>query len=154
MELVAGFGMAYFRPCLAMIRGGDAAEGSDILQTANRNLSPNGGGEPTGELAEAIDRDFGSFEKFKAHFSAAAHGLQGSGWAVLGYDHIAGRLLVEQLTDQQGNTSVNFTPLLMLDMWEHAFYLQYKNVKPDYVKAVWNVFNWDDVAERFAAAKK
>ena len=61
MELVAGFGMAYFRPCLTMIRGGDAAEGSDILQTANRNLSPNGGGEPTGELAEAIDRDFGSF---------------------------------------------------------------------------------------------
>lgn len=119
-----------------------------------KNLSPNGGGEPTGELAEAIDRDFGSFEKFKAHFSAAALGLQGSGWAVLGYDHIAGRLLVEQLTDQQGNTSVNFTPLLMLDMWEHAFYLQYKNVKPDYVKAVWNVFNWDDVAERFAAAKK
>ena len=119
-----------------------------------KHLSPNGGGEPTGELAEAIDRDFGSFEKFKAHFSAAALGLQGSGWAVLGYDHIAGRLLVEQLTDQQGNTSVNFTPLLMLDMWEHAFYLQYKNVKPDYVKAVWNVFNWDDVAERFAAAKK
>ena len=119
-----------------------------------KNLSPNGGGQPTGELAEAIDRDFGSFEKFKAHFSAAALGLQGSGWAVLGYDHIAGRLLVEQLTDQQGNTSVNFTPLLMLDMWEHAFYLQYKNVKPDYVKAVWNVFNWDDVAERFAAAKK
>ncbi|MEJ3758123.1 Fe-Mn family superoxide dismutase, partial [Campylobacter jejuni] len=71
-------------------------EGSDILQTANRNLSPNGGGEPTGELAEAIDRDFGSFEKFKAHFSAAALGLQGSSWAVLGYDHIAGRLLVEQ----------------------------------------------------------
>ena len=114
-----------------------------------KNLSPNGGGEPTGELAEAINRDFGSFEKFKAHFSAAATSLQGSGWAVLGYDHIAGRLIIEQLTDQQGNTSINFTPLLMLDMWEHAFYLQYKNVK-----AVWNVFNWDDVAERFAAATK
>ncbi|MBK4136931.1 superoxide dismutase [Corynebacterium macginleyi] len=119
-----------------------------------KNLSPNGGGEPTGELAEAIDRDFGCFEKFTAKFSAAALGLQGSGGAVLGYDHIASRLLVEQLTDQQGNTCVNFTPLLMLDMWEHAFYLQYKNVKPDYVKAVWNLFNWDDVAERFAAAKK
>ena len=117
-----------------------------------KNLSPNGGGEPTGELAEAIDRDFGSFEKFKDHFSAAALGLQGSGWAVLGYDHIAGRLVIEQLTDQQGNISINLTPLLMLDMWEHAFYLQYKNVKPDYVKAVWNVFNWEDVAERFAAA--
>ena len=90
-----------------------------------KNLSPNGGGEPTGELAEAINRDFGSFEKFKAHFSAVATGLQGSGWAVLGYDHIAGRLVIEQLSDQQGNISVNFTPLLMLDMWEHAFYLQY-----------------------------
>ena len=119
-----------------------------------KNLSPNGGGEPTGELAEAINRDFGSFDKFKAHFSAAALGLQGSGWAVLGYDHIAGRLVIEQLTDQQGNISINLTPLLMLDMWEHAFYLQYKNVKPDYVKAVWNVFNWDDVAARFAAASK
>ena len=118
-----------------------------------KNLSPNGGGEPTGELAEAIGRDFGSFEKFKSHFNAVALTLQGSGWAVLGYDHIGGRLVVQQLTDQQGNISVNLTPLLMLDMWEHAFYLQYKNVKADYVKAVWNVFNWDDVAERFAAAK-
>ena len=117
-----------------------------------KNLSPNGGGEPTGELAEAINRDFGSFEKFKDHFSGAALGLQGSGWAVLGYDHVAGRLVVEQLTDQQGNISANLTPLLMLDMWEHALYLQYKNVKADYVKAVWNVFNWDDVAERFAKA--
>ncbi|MGP5931671.1 superoxide dismutase [Corynebacterium glyciniphilum] len=118
-----------------------------------KNLSPTGGGEPTGELAEAIARDFGSFDKFKDQFSSAALGLYGSGWAVLGYDHIAGRLVVEQLTDQQGNISVNLTPLLMLDMWEHAFYLQYKNVKADYVKAVWNVFNWDDVAERYAAAK-
>lgn len=118
-----------------------------------KNLSPNGGGEPTGELAEAITRDFGSFDKFKDHFSSAALGLQGSGWAVLGFDHIAGRLVVEQMTDQQGQISVNFTPLLMLDMWEHAFYLQYKNVKADYVKAVWNVFNWADVAERYARAK-
>ena len=119
-----------------------------------KNLSPNGGGEPTGELAEAINRDFGSFAKFQDHFNSAALGLQGSGWAVLGYDHIAGRLIIQQLTDQQGNVSVDFTPLLMLDMWEHAFYLQYKNVKADYVKAVWNVFNWDDVAARFAGASK
>ena len=119
-----------------------------------KNLSPNGGGQPTGALAEAIDRDFGSFDYFNDHFKAAALGLQGSGWAVLGFDHIAGRLVIEQMTDQQGNLSINLTPLLMLDMWEHAFYLQYKNVKADYVEAVWNVFNWDDVAARFDAASK
>lgn len=119
-----------------------------------KNLSPNGGGQPTGALAEAMDRDFGSFDAFKDHFKAAALGLQGSGWAVLGFDHIAGRLVIEQMTDQQGNLSINLTPLLMLDMWEHAFYLQYKNVKADYVEAVWNVFNWDDVAARFDAASK
>ena len=119
-----------------------------------KNMSPNGGGEPTGELAEAIERDFGSFEKFQAHFAGVATSLQGSGWAVLGYDHVAGRLVIEQLTDQAGNTSIDLTPLLMLDMWEHAYYLQYKNVKGDYVKAWWNVVNWDDVAERYAKAAK
>lgn len=117
-----------------------------------KNLSPNGGGEPTGELAEAIAAEFGSFDNFKAHFSAAALGLQGSGWAVLGYDHVGKRLVIEQMTDQQGNLSINLTPLLLLDMWEHAFYLQYKNVKADYVNAVWNVFNWDEVSARYAAA--
>lgn len=119
-----------------------------------KNLSPNGGGQPTGALAEAIDRDFGSFDAFQEHFNGAALGLQGSGWAVLGYDHIGERLVIEQMTDQQGNLSVNLTPLLLLDMWEHAFYLQYKNVKADYVKAVWNVFNWDEVAARYDAAQK
>ncbi|MCT2047710.1 superoxide dismutase [Corynebacterium sanguinis] len=119
-----------------------------------KNMAPNAGGAPTGEVAEAINRDFGSFENFQAHFEGIANGLQGSGWAVLGYDHIAGRLIIQQMTDQQGNISVDFTPLLMLDMWEHAFYLQYKNVKADYVKAFWNVVNWADVNERYAAAAK
>ena len=119
-----------------------------------KNMAPNAGGNPTGAIAEAIDRDFGSFEGFKKQFSAVANGLQGSGWAVAGYDHIAGRLIIQQMTDQQGNISVDFTPVLMLDMWEHAFYLQYKNVKADYVKAFWNVVNWDDVNERYTAAAK
>lgn len=118
------------------------------------NLGPNGGGKPTGALAAAIDADFGSFEEFQKHFAAAALGLQGSGWAVLAYDKIGERLVIEQMTDQQGNLSIDLVPLLLLDMWEHAFYLQYKNVKADYVAAVWNVFNWDEVAVRYAAAVK
>ena len=118
------------------------------------NLGPNGGGKPTGALAAAIDADFGSCEEFQKHFAAAALGLQGSGWAVLAYDKIGERLVIEQMTDQQGNLSIDLVPLLLLDMWEHAFYLQYKNVKADYVAAVWNVFNWDEVAARYAAAVK
>ena len=118
------------------------------------NLGPNGGGKPTGALAAAIDADFGSFEEFQKNFAAAALGLQGSGWAVLAYDKIGERLVIEQMTDQQGNLSIDLVPLLLLDMWEHAFYLQYKNVKADYVAAVWNVFNWDEVAARYAAAVK
>ncbi|WP_182049073.1 superoxide dismutase [Changpingibacter yushuensis] len=117
-----------------------------------KNLSPNGGGRPEGELASAIDDAFGSFEKFQAHFTAAATGIQGSGWAVLGYDSIAGQLIIFQLFDQQSNVPVGVTPVFMLDMWEHAFYLDYLNVKADYVKAIWNIVNWADVSERLANA--
>ena len=112
------------------------------------NLSPKGGGEPEGELAEAIKHSFGSFEKFRAHFTATALGIQGSGWAVLAYDSISGKLVIFQLFDQQANVPVGTVPLFMVDMWEHAFYLDYLNVKADYVKAIWNIANWDDVAKR------
>ena len=122
------------------------------------NLSPNGGGEPEGELAEAINDSFGSFEKFRAHFTATALGIQGSGWAVLAYDSISGKLVIFQLFDQQANVPVGTVPLFMVDMWEHAFYLDYLNVKADYVKAIWNIANWSDVAKRLdnavANAKK
>jgi superoxide dismutase, Fe-Mn family len=117
-----------------------------------KNLSPDGGDKPTGDLAAAIDEQFGSFDKFQSQFSAAANGLQGSGWAVLGYDSLGGRLLTFQLYDQQANVPLGIIPLLQVDMWEHAFYLQYKNVKADYVKAFWNVVNWADVQARYAAA--
>lgn len=117
------------------------------------NLSPEGGGEPDGELGAAIADQFGSFAAFKAHFAAVATGIQGSGWAVLGWDSIGGRLLVFQLFDQQANVPLGVTPLLMLDMWEHAFYLDYLNVKAEYVKAFWNLANWSDVASRLDRAR-
>lgn len=118
------------------------------------NLSPEGGDKPEGELAAAIDDAFGSFDAFRAHFTAAAMGIQGSGWALLSYEGLGGNMVIEQLFDQQGNVPVATTPLLMLDMWEHAFYLDYVNVKADYVKAFWNIVNWADVAKRFEAARK
>jgi Fe-Mn family superoxide dismutase len=118
-----------------------------------KNLSPDGGGKPTGELAAAIDDQFCSFDAFQGQFTAAASTIQGSGWAILAREPIANKLLIFQLFDQQANVPVGLTPVVMLDMWEHAFYLQYKNVKPDYVKAWWNVVNWADAAARFEAAR-
>jgi Fe-Mn family superoxide dismutase len=118
-----------------------------------KNLTPNSQERPSGELASAIDEYFGSFDKFRAHFNATALGLQGSGWAFLAWDSIGSQLIIEQLFDQQGNIAAATTPILMLDMWEHAFYLDYKNVKGDYVTAFWNIVNWDDVARRFEAAR-
>ncbi|WP_053384052.1 superoxide dismutase [Leucobacter celer] len=117
------------------------------------NLSPEGGGEPEGELAEAIKDQFGSFAKFQAQFAAVANGIQGSGWSVLAWDTIGQRLSIFQLFDQQANVPLGQTPLLMLDMWEHAFYLDYLNVKADYVKAFWNIANWQDVAKRLETAR-
>ena len=118
-----------------------------------KNMSPNGGGEPTGEVADAIGEFFGSFDAFKKQFAAVANGIQGSGWSMLVWDTIGQRLNINQLYDQQSNVPVGQLPVLQLDMWEHAFYLQYKNVKADYVTAWWNVVNWADVADRLAKAK-
>lgn len=118
------------------------------------NMSPDGGDKPDGELQQAIDDQFGSFDAFRAHFTANALGIQGSGWSILAWDSVGQKLLICQLYDHQGNLPVGLTPLLMLDMWEHAFYLDYKNVKADYVKAWWNVVNWADVIARFDASRK
>jgi len=118
------------------------------------NLSPDGGDKPTGELASAIDDEFGSFDKFQAHFTATALGVQGSGWAVLAWDSIGQRPIIVQFFDQQGNLPAGIVPLLMLDVWEHAYYLDYKNVRADYVKAFWNITNWANVQQRFTAARE
>ncbi len=117
------------------------------------NLSPEAADRPDGELAAAIDEYFGSFEGFAAHFTATATSVQGSGWAILAWDSIGQKLVVFQLYDQQGNVPLGVVPVVLLDMWEHAFYLDYYNVKPDYVKAWWNVVNWADAQERFARAR-
>lgn len=117
-----------------------------------QNLSPNGGDKPTGELASAIDEFFGSFDGFRAHFNNTALTIQGSGWSVLGWDSLGQRLNIVQFYDQQANLPAGTVPLLMLDMWEHAFYLDYVNVKGDYVNAFWNIVNWEDVAARFERA--
>jgi Fe-Mn family superoxide dismutase len=117
------------------------------------NMSPNGGDKPTGELASAIDDHFGSFDKFQAHFTATAMGVQGSGWSVLAWDSIGQRLIIVQFFDQQGNLPAGIVPLLMLDVWEHAYYLDYKNVRADYVKAFWAITDWANVQQRFDVAR-
>ena len=118
-----------------------------------QNLRPGGGGPPRGELAETIRRDFGGFEPFKRQLTEAASSIMGSGWAALVWEPLGGRLLTTQIYDHQSNLSQAGIPLMVLDAWEHAFYLQYENRKADFFKAVWNVWNWDDVAERFTAAQ-
>jgi len=114
-----------------------------------KNMSPDGGGEPDGELAAAVKESFGSVDALRAQISEAANHLQGSGWAALSWEPLSSRLIVEQIYDHQGNVGQGGPPLLALDMWEHAFYLQYKNVKADWVDAFWNIVNWSDVADRF-----
>ncbi|MFD1713555.1 superoxide dismutase [Amnibacterium flavum] len=117
------------------------------------NLTPDSQGRPEGEIAAAITDGFGSFETFQAQFTAVALGVQGSGWAILAWDTVGQQLVIEQLFDQQGNIPAVTIPLLMLDVWEHAYYLDYKNVRADYVKAFWNIVDWQNIGDRLAAAR-
>jgi Fe-Mn family superoxide dismutase len=112
-------------------------------------LSPEGGDKPTGELATAIDDAFGSFDKFQAQFTAVATTIQGNGWAALSWDPIGKTLITQQLRDHHNNLILATVPVLLVDVWEHAFYLDYKNVKADYVKALWNIYNWGEISKRF-----
>ncbi|MEV4004773.1 superoxide dismutase [Actinomadura sp. NPDC049753] len=117
------------------------------------NLSPDGGDRPDGELAAAVDEHFGTFEAFQKQLTAATSTVQGSGWGVLAWEPLGGRLVVEQVYDHHGNVGMNTTPLLVFDAWEHAYYLQYRNVRPDYVEKLWSLVNWTDVQARFDAAR-
>jgi superoxide dismutase, Fe-Mn family len=115
-------------------------------------MSPRGGGRPAGELAQAIEGAFGGWDAFQQQFTAAAVARFGSGWAWLSVD--AGKLVVESTANQDSPLSEGRTPILGLDVWEHAYYLKYQNRRPDYISAFWNVINWDEVARRFADARR
>jgi superoxide dismutase, Fe-Mn family len=118
-----------------------------------QNMSPNGGGEPSGEFAAALDQHFGSFDGFKQDFSAAAKSVEGSGWGMLVYDHVADKPIVIQAENHNDIAVQGSTPLLVLDVWEHAYYLQYENDRGKYVDNFWNVVDWNDVANRYEAAR-
>ncbi len=117
------------------------------------NLSPTGGGEPTGDLAEVIGTTFGGFPAFREQMTEAAATIQGSGWALASWEPVASRVMVQQVHDHQGNHGQGTVPLLAIDAWEHAYYLQYENRKADFFSAFWDVVNWDDVARRLAEAR-
>lgn len=118
-----------------------------------QNLTPDGGGKPEGDLAAAIDEHFGSFDAFKAQLTQATTTVQGSGWGALAWEPLGQRLYVEQIYDHQGNVGQSGQNLLVFDAWEHAYYLQYLNVRGDYVSALWDIVNWPDVAARFDKAR-
>jgi len=118
------------------------------------NLAPKGPGRPEGAFAEALERDFGGFPAFKRQFTEAAATVMGSGWAGLGWEPIGRRLLISQIYDHQSNVAQGAVPIMVLDAWEHAYYLQYENRKLEFFEAVWNVWNWPNIARRFEAVSR
>jgi Fe-Mn family superoxide dismutase len=128
--------------------------GGHLLHTVFwQNMKPNGGGEPGGELLDEINKVFGSFTVFKKLYTQAAVSVEGSGWAMLVYDELRDSLSIIQVEKHNLNVVPGFIPLLVIDVWEHAYYLQYQNQRAKYVDAWWNVVNWSDVEKRFAKAK-
>ena len=117
------------------------------------NLSPDGGGEPTGTLATALDDTFGGVANFRKQMNEAAATTNGSGWALASWEPMAQRLVVQQVHDHQGEHGQGTIPLLAIDAWEHAYYLQYENRKTEFFDAIWNVVNWADVTARYEAAR-
>jgi superoxide dismutase, Fe-Mn family len=122
-----------------------------------QNLAPagkGGGGTPNGDLAKALDGEFGTFARFRKEFTQAASGVEGSGWAALSYCRTTGRPIIMQIEKHNVNVIPGFTTLLVLDVWEHAYYLDYKNDRAKFVEAFWNIVNWDEVNKRLVAFLK
>jgi Fe-Mn family superoxide dismutase len=119
-----------------------------------QNMAPKAGGEPTGALADQIKADFGGFAQFRGQLIGAASTIMGSGWAALVWEPVSKRLLTTQIYDHQSNVTQGGVPILVLDAWEHAFYLQYGPDKKSFFEAVWNVWNWGDVGGRFETVRK
>lgn len=118
------------------------------------NMSPQGGGEPTGSVKTQIESDFEGFSQMQKQFNAATLGVQGSGWGVLSWEPLAKKLIVQQVYDHQGEHAQGGIPILVCDIWEHAFYLQYENRKAEWVNAFWKLIDWSDVNRRLEDAKK
>jgi Fe-Mn family superoxide dismutase len=117
-----------------------------------KNMQPKGGGNPDGDFLKAIQKDFGDFSRFRKQLSQVASTIMGSGWAALVWEPIGERLLITQIYDHQSNLAQAGVPLMVIDAWEHAYYLQYQNRKTDFFEAVWNVWNWKDIAARYVSA--
>ena len=117
-----------------------------------KNMMPKGGGTPDGDFGAALDRDFGNFDRFRRQLSEVASSIMGSGWAALVWEPIGSRLLITQIYDHQSNLAQAGVPLMVLDAWEHAYYLQYQNRKTEFFEAVWNLWNWADIGARYASA--
>ena len=120
------------------------------------NLAPpgKGGGKPTGTLASAIDKEFGSFERFQKEFTQAAAGVEGSGWAALSFCLQTNRPIIMQIEKHNVNVYPMFRILMVLDVWEHAYYLDYKNLRPKFIEAFWNIVNWEEVDRRLVVLLK
>lgn len=128
--------------------------GAFLHQVFWENMAPNAGGDPAGDLAKQIETDFGSVESFRKQFSAAAAAVEGSGWAMLGWMPEWHKLYIFQIENHQKLLIPGIEPLLVLDVWEHAYYLKYQNRRPEWIEAWWRLVSWNDVQNRFRAAKK
>ena len=119
-----------------------------------QSLGPDASEAPGGELQQVIEKDFGSFARFRRQMNAVAASLMGSGWAALVWEPLSARLLVEQIYDHQSNLAQCAMPIMVIDAWEHAYYLQYENRRTEYFEELWSVWNWPDIAERFDAVRR